>query len=283
MRLIRLSLIAALAALAAACGEAKKVTLRYHPPQGSSFPYLMDQSNSVKFGSGPMTNVPEQKILMHIYFTQNVTGPAEGGIGVTVRFDSTTLDAPGMNQAQFGQALDRMRGMTTSFVYDERRNVISAAGTAPGEPSPLNPMLAKGLRGLSFPFPEAPVGVGDSWTAEIDLPIGQVANSNTPFRAKTKFTVREVASSTPDTTVLIALETTLPGEPIVMTQQGQTITMKMSGTLTGDQLFSLSRGAAVRSQLGGVISINVVGGNLGPNGMNMTMTQATALTLGGVR
>lgn len=279
MRVIHLPLIVALAALSAACGEGKKVTLRYHPPEGSTFPYLMLQNNSVRFESGPMAKMPEQKIQMHIYFTQAVTGPADGGTAVTMRFDSVTMDGPMMGPG-FGPALDSLRGRKTSVVFDDRRNLVKA-GDAPGD-SP-NPVLSKGLRGLSFPFPEAPVGVGDSWTSEIELPIGQIANSNAPFKAKTKFTVRELATSTPDTTILVALETTMPTEPLVMTQQGQTVTMKFGGTLTGDQLYSISRGAALRSQLGGTITINVTGGGLGEGGMNMTMTQATSLELGGIR
>ncbi|HUL03971.1 MAG TPA: hypothetical protein VLV16_12155 [Gemmatimonadales bacterium] len=269
---------ALLGVIAAGCGEAKKVTLRYHPPQGSTFPYLMEQSNSVRFESGQMAKVPEQKIQMHIYFTQTITGPTDGGTGVTMRFDSVTMDGPMMGPG-FQAALDSLRGRSASVVFDDRRNVVKAAGAPGGEPSPV---LAKGLRGLSFPFPDGPVGVGDSWSAEIDLPLGQVAGANTPFRAKTKFTIRELATSTPDTTILVALETTLPTEPIVMTQQGQAVTMKLAGTLTGDQLYSVSRGAAIHSKLGGTIGIDVSGGSLGAKGMHMTMTQATSLNLSGV-
>jgi len=279
----RLPLVAALAAaVALGChGDARKVTLRYHPPQGASYRYTIEQHNGVKFESGPMTKVPEQQIQMHLYFTQSITGPAEGGTGVSVRFDSTTIDSPMLQSSAFAPALERMRGLTTELVFDDRRNVLRSATTAGGEATPASDQLLRGMKGLAFPFPEGPVGVGDSWTAEIDMPLGQMANVNAPLKTKTRLTLKEITATGPDTTVLIALETMLPTDPIVMSQQGQSITMKLSGTLTGDQLFSLARGAAVHSQLGGTIHINVAGGPLGPGGMDMTMTQATSLTLGG--
>ena len=280
----RLPIVAAVAgAVALGCrGDARRVTLRYHPPQGASYRYTIEQHNGVKFENGPMTKVPEQQILMHVYFTQSITGPAEGGTGVTVRFDSTTIDSPMLQSSAFAPALDRLRGLTTMLVYDDRRNVLHATTAGAGEATQAGDQLLRGMKGLSFPFPDGPVGVGDSWTAEIDMPLGQMANVTTPLKTKTRLTIKEITAAGLDTTVLIALETTLPGDPIVVTQQGQPITMKLSGTLTGDQLFSLTRGAAVHSQLGGTIHINVTGGPLGAGGMDMTMTQATSLTLGGV-
>src|SRR2546427_2541008 len=49
-----------------------------------------------------------------------VKGPAQGGVAVTVTFDSTSIEAPGMGSGAMGPALDRMRGMKSDVVYDER-------------------------------------------------------------------------------------------------------------------------------------------------------------------
>jgi len=277
-----LTVVALAGAVGAGCGDAHKVSLRYHPPQGAKYPYTIEQQNGVKFETGPMRNQPEQKIVMHIFFTQTINGPTDGGVGATVRFDSASVDASMAPPGAFGPALDRIRGLTNDVVYDERRNVVRSTTAGTTEPNPVNEQLVKGMKGLSFPFPEKPVGVGDTWTAEVDLPLGQVANAGAPLKARTTVTVKEVSTTGPDTTVLLGLETTLPDAPIVMTQQGQTITMKLSGSLAGDQVYSITRAAAVHSQLGGTIHINVVGPGLGAEGMNMAMTQATSLTLGGV-
>jgi hypothetical protein len=225
-------------------------------------------------------NMPQQQIVMHLYYTQSITGPSGAGLGVGVRFDSVTVDSPLMVPPPLQAKLESIRGLTTSVTYDDRRNVLDGNSATAGGTA-TNEQLVKGVRGLAFPFPEGPVGVGDSWTAEVDLPLGQVGSASAPFKAKSKFTVKEIDTSGPDTTVHIGLETTVPSEPIEMAQQGQSVKMKMTGVLTGEQVFSITRGATVHSQLGGTIAIDVTGGSLGDKGMHMTMTQAMSLTLGG--
>src|SRR5438876_158606 len=106
-----------------------KVTLRYHPPAGAAYHYAHDQQNAMRFEGGPMGAVPEQTFRMRMYYTQLVKGPAPGGVAVTVTFDSTSLDAPGMGAGAMRPALDRMRGMRSDVVYDDRMHVLSAAFT----------------------------------------------------------------------------------------------------------------------------------------------------------
>src|SRR5439155_1647437 len=82
--------------------------------------------------------MPEQTFRMRMYYTQLVKGPAQGGVAVTVTFDSTSIEAPGMGPGAMGPALDRMRGMKSDVVYDERMHVLSAAFTGlAGAPSPV--------------------------------------------------------------------------------------------------------------------------------------------------
>ena len=105
-----------------------KVTLRYHPPAGAAYHYTLDQQNTMRIEGGPSV-MPEQTFRMRMYYTQLVTGPAQGGVAVTVMFDSTSLEAPGMGPGAMQPALDRMRGMKSAVVYDERMHVLSAAFT----------------------------------------------------------------------------------------------------------------------------------------------------------
>jgi hypothetical protein len=260
-------------------GEGKKLTLRYHPPAGAIYHYGLEQQTNMKFEGGPMGQVPDQQMVMHMQFTQIVSSPTPEGVAVTVRFDSASMDSPLMPQGAYGHALDRMRGLTSNVVYDDRMNVIRAEFVNAGELSAITEQLGKNLKGMTFPLPASPVGVGDSWTAEIELPMSQMASGGSPMKAATKLAVKEIHAGGSDTTVLVALETTFPSDPITVTQQGQVITLKLSGTMTGEQEFSVTRGAVLHSLMSGTMRIHMTGGPLGGEGTNMTMKQSTSLWL----
>ena len=228
-----------------------------------------------------MAEMPAQHMAMHVYFTQVVTGPTKGGVGVTVRLDSTTLDSPLMAANAYRAAFDRIRGLTSNVVYDDRMNVVSAEFTKGGAAaiSPITEQIAKNLKDATFPLPDKPVGVGDTWTAQVDLPINQIAAGNPPMHATTKLTMKEIHAEGADTTILVALVTTFPADPIKVKQEGQDLTLTMSGSLTGEQLFSVSRGAVVRAARSGTMRIHMAGEVLGPSGTDMTAKQASSLEL----
>jgi hypothetical protein len=260
-----------------------KVTLRYHPPAGAAYHYALDQHNTMRIEGGPMSALPEQSFRMRIYYTQRVKGPTQGGVAVTVTFDSTSLDAPGMGAGAMQPALDRMRGMKSDIVYDDRMHVLSAAFTGlTGAPSPVTEQLGSSMKSMAFPLPEGPVGVGDSWVAEHELPLGQQLNASHPLKSRTKMTVKEIQIAGADTSVLLGVETSFPDEPITLTQQGeggapQSGTLRLSGNLSGEQLFSLSRSAQVRAMMGGTIKMKR--GTAGQPPVTMAMTQQTSLQL----
>ena len=261
-----------------------KVTLRYHPPAGAAYHYALDQQNAMRFEGGPMGAVPEQTFRMRMYYTQLVKGPAQGGVAVTVTFDSTSLDAPGMGPGAMRPALDRMRGMRSDIVYDDRMHVLSAAFTGlTGAPSPVTEQLGSSMKAMAFPLPEGPVGVGDSWVAEHELPLGQQAlNASRPLKSRTRITVKEIQIAGADTSVVLGIETHFPDEPITLTQQGeggapQTGTLRLSGSLSGEQVYSLQRSAQVRAMMGGTIKMK--SGSAGQPETTMAMTQQTSLQL----
>jgi len=261
-----------------------KITLRYHPPTGAAYHYSLDQQNAMRIVGGPMSALPEQTFRMRMYYTQVVKGPAQGGVAVTVTFDSTSLDAPGMGPGAMRPALDRMRGMRSDVVYDDRMHVLSAAFTGlTGAPSPVTEQLGSSMKSMAFPLPEGPVGVGDSWVAEHELPLGhQALNASGPLKSRTKITVREIQIAGADTSVLLGIETTFPEAPITLMQRGeggaqQTGTLRLSGNLSGEQLYSLQRSAQVRAMMGGTITMKT--GTTGQPEMTMAMTQQTSLQL----
>jgi hypothetical protein len=261
-----------------------KVTLRYHPPAGAAYHYTLDQQNAMRIEGGPMSAMPEQTFRMRMYYTQLVKGPAQGGVAVTVTFDSTSMDAPGMGPGAMRPALDRMRGMRSEIVYDERMHVLSAAFTGlTGAPSPVTEQLGSSMKSMAYPLPEGPVGVGDSWVAEHELPLGhQMLNASQPLKSRTKITVKEIQIAGADTSVLLGIETSFPDEPITLTQPGQggapqTGTLRLSGNLSGEQVYSLKRSAQVRAMMGGTIKMKSAAA--GQPEMTMAMTQQTSLQL----
>jgi hypothetical protein len=76
---------------------------------------------------------------------------------------------------------------------------------------------------------------------------------------------------------LLAVATTFPADPIRLTVAGRPATLRLSGGLSGEQLFSLTRGAVVRSMMEGTMRVRVTGGILG--GQGMTLSAATESTV----
>jgi hypothetical protein len=271
---------AALAGCRGGGGGGPKITLRYHPPAGAAYHYALEQHNSMKIEGGAMGGMPEQSLTMHMYYTQLVGGPTQGGTAVTVTFDSTALESSSMGTGAMQPALDRMRGMKSALVYDDRMHVLSAVFSGiSGEASPVTDQMGKNLKAMVFPFPEGPVGVGDSWTAENELPLGVQLNASAPIKSKTKLTVKEIQVAGADTSVRLAVETTFPDEPITLNQQGRQIRMKLSGSLTGEQVYSVTRSAQLRGTIGGAMRFNVKGGSAAPQEMTVAVTQQTSLRL----
>src|SRR5256885_3379379 len=260
-----------------------KVTLRYHPPAGAAYHYALDQQNAMRIEGGPMSAMPEQTFRMRMYYPQLVKGPMQGGVAVTVTFDSTSLDAPGMGAGAMRPALDRMRGMRSDVVYDDRMHVLSAAFTGlTGDPSPVTEQLGSSMKAMTFPLPEGPVGVGDSWMAEHELPLGrQAVNASGPLKSRTRITVKEIQVAGADTSIVLGIETRFPDEPITLTQPSvrgtQTGTLRLSGSLSGEQVYSLQRSAQVRAMMGGPIKMK--SGSAGQPETTMAMTQQTSLHL----
>lgn len=274
-----------LALLAAACGDRggnapSQVTLRYHPPAGAVHRYALDQINKMSMEAGPMAGMGEQQLTLQMHFTQNVTGPVPGGIEVKVTFDSTRMEAPGVSPEMLARELGQLRGLVSTVLFDERAQVIrSDMGAAPGVAPELTSQMATGVKAMMFALPEQAVGRGDSWTVKTDLPVGQLPGVSGAGASLTKLTVQDIRVAGGDTTVLLAVETTFPGDPISLRIAGQPATLRLSGGLSGDQTFSLTRGVVVSGTMKGTMKMNVSGGPLGRQGMVLSSVTETSLRL----
>jgi len=280
MRRLAVVTVAFLAGCGDRSGSPSKVTLRYHPPAGAVHRYALDQINKMNMEAGPMTGMGEQRLTLRMHFTQNVTGPVPGGIEVKVTFDSTQMEAPGMSPEMMARELDQLRGLVSTVLFDERAQVVrSDMGAAPGVAPELAAQMATGVKAMAFALPEEPVGPGDSWTVMTELPVGQLPGASGAGASRTKLTVKEIRIAGPDTTVLLDVETTFPGDPIALTIAGQPATLRLSGSLTGDQVFSLSRGVVVSGTMKGTMKMNVSGGPLGRQGMVLSSETETSVRL----
>lgn len=272
----------ALATLAGCRDGSGKLALRYHPPQGARYHFALEQASTMNVAGGPMAQMGEQRMTLRMFFTQSVTGPTEGGVGVTVTFDSTAMESPTMPSGVMNQALDQMRGLVSTVVFDDRMRVVRAAFSgAPGVPRQLAEQLGNNIRGMSFPLPEDPVGEGDSWIVETALAMGQLPGGHQSLTARTKLTVKQIEIAGADTSVLLGVATQFQEDPITVTEQGQFATLRLSGGLTGEQRFSLTKGAPVHVTIGGTMRLNVRGAQLGEAGMTMAMEQQTSMRLAG--
>lgn len=280
----RLAVSTALLPLAACSGDARdsaKLVLRYHPPAGAVYRYALEQRHTMSMEAGPFGGMGAQEVTLRMHFTQTVTGPVPGGVEVRLTFDSTRMELPGVPAEMMARELERMRGLRSTVLFDERLQVVRADALPPsaGMAPEIAAQLGAGVKAIAMALPDGPVGRGDSWTVATDLPIGQLPGMSGGSPSHTTLTVKEIRIDGADTTVLLDVATTFPGEPIQMEIAGQPTTLRLSGGMAGDQVFSLTRGAVVRGSLKGTMRMNVTGGPLGQQGMVLSSDTQTTLRL----
>jgi hypothetical protein len=270
-----------------ACGErapsGPKVSLRYHPPAGAVYRYTLEQRNAMTMESGPMAGMGKQELVMTMHFTQSVTGPVAGGTEVRVTFDSINMLAPGVPPDMMERELGRLRGLQATVLFDERAQVVRTdfRGAA-GVPPEMTAQMASGIKAMSFAFPADPVGPGDTWTVETELPMGALPGaSRGAGAARTTLTVKSVDVENGDTTVVFDVNTTFPEDPIPLDLGGQRASLRLTGSLAGDQQFSITRGAVLRSAVKGTAKVSLTAGAAGTPPMEMTTDAETTLRLQG--
>lgn len=274
----------ALAVVSVACRGAEqaatpittRIPLRYHPPAAAVYHYIMDQTSRFGPDSGADSGAANS---MMVAFTQTVGTPGADSVPVTFSFDSTRVASPMLNPAAATEAEQRLKGVRITTVYDNRlRPVHNDVSALSGLPPLVRDQLQVGFRAAALALPDQPVGVGDTWTNETELPVGALAGS-APLTVTTTVTVREITVSRGDTTVRLELETALPTRPLQFSIGGQPLTVGLKGAITGEQVLSLTRGAVVAASLGGSMHVNVTGGFFGPQGMLVRVDQHGTLKL----
>ena len=271
--------------LLTACGKGgPSVTLRFHPPVGAVYHYGLEQRTEVSIGAGPLagTEAGKQRLTMHMFFTQTVKGStSDGGTEIEVVFENLTMEIPGVPAERIAGELSKLNGMRSTLVYNGRGDIVRTNFTPPaGVPPEVANQMNQGVRTITFGFPDHPVRQGDSWTFTTELPMGELpgTDASKAGSAHTTVTVREIRIAAADTSVVLDLKTEFPKGPINMTFNGQTGTLKMDGTLTGHQQFSITRGAVLDGMIQGTTKINMSAAALGRS-MEMTTDTETSIFL----
>lgn len=282
MRLVSLLCVTGLLACRgreqAATPVTTKILLRYHPRAGTVYHYVLDQTSSFAPDSGPPGD-SSTRSTMTLSFSQAVGARGPEGYPVTVTLDSSRLASPMLNPEAARSAAQQLSGLQVTAVLDDRlhlvRNDLSALE---GLPAMVREQVQLGLRAAALVFPEEPVGTSDSWTNQTELPFAELT-AGTPFRVATRITIRDISVSRGDTLVRLGVETELPDHPLRFAFGGQLVTVRLRGGITGNQVFSLTRGAVVSGILGGTVHLHVAGGFLGDEGMAMRMVQSGTMHL----
>lgn len=254
-----------------------KILLRYHPPAGASYAYLLDQTSRI--APDTFTTDTGSQNSMHLALRQTIGAVSPDSVPVTATLDSARVASPMLSPTAAQDAAQRLRGVHLTAVFDDRQRLIrddwSGVRRLPGV---IADQLQLVFRAAALALPEDSVRTGDSWTNTVVLPFGQVAGG-APLIAKTKVQVRELSVLGADTIVRLGVETGVPDRPLRFTFGGQAITVALSGTITGEQVFSLTRGAIVEANLGGTMLVRVTGGMFGPHGMTMRVDQQGVMRL----
>jgi len=249
-----------------------KITLRYHPPAGAVYRYAMDQT--ALFGSDSGVDTMGLNGL-RVAFTQTVGTAGTDGVPITFTFDSTTVDSPMLNPDAARQVVDKLKSTRFTTTYDDHLRPRADA-QLPGLSPLVRDQLQAALQVAAPALPDQPVGIGDSWTNDMQLPVSGLGS---PITVHTRLTVKDISVSRGDTIVRFNVETALPAEPMRLSFAGQQFTIALKGAITGEQTLSLTRGAVVSAALGGTMHVGVSGGPLGASGMKVRVQQQGTLKL----
>lgn len=255
-----------------------KIPLRYHPPTGAVYHYVLEQSSRF---APDTTSAADSSTLtsMTLAFQQRIAVREGEGVLVAVTVDSAGVSSPMLSPEAATTAAGQLRGVRVVGVMDDRlRFVRTDFSTLKRLPTLVREQVELGIRAAALSFPEEAVGPGDGWSTSTAVPFAQMA-SGTPLDLTSRITVRSITVTRGDTTVELGVETSVPDRPLEFNFGGQSVAVRLHGGISGTQLFSLTRGALVTGTLGGIVHLTVTGGLFGNQGMAMRVEQRASTRL----
>ncbi len=255
----------------------EKILLRYHPPTGATYAYQLDQTSRI--GPDTMASDSTNQNVLHLAFRQSIGVVTPESVTVTATLDSARVSSPMLSPAAARDAAQQLQGVRLTALFDQQQRLIREDWAGIRRlPGVVGDQLQLVFRAAAVTLPDRPVGSGDSWTNTVELPFGQMAGG-APLTATTRVSVQDLRVVAGDTIARLIVATGVPDRPMRFSFGGQSISVRLMGTITGDQTFSVTRGALVDANLGGTILVRVNGGVFGPQGLTMRVDQQGAMRL----
>jgi hypothetical protein len=249
-----------------------KVLLRFHPPVGERYAVVQTQMVRTAPDSGSPQAMPAMAMTIRTFSRDSILERVADTIRVLQVIDSMHADMPVSTAPDmFSQA----RGMQGLISYDDRMAVRRAAFTDPGGNSTrFSGSMAEAVRTYAIGFPPQAVAVGDSWSTTINAGLGQTfPGMSDSLAIAATLTVDSVIVTGRDTTVLLKVRLVFPETPLVLKTGGVEMTMRMSGVIEGEELFSIARGVMLRSTMDGTMHMTMSSAAFGATPVRMAMTQ----------
>lgn len=257
-------LVASLGTLAA---EAQQATvLRLTPEVGLVSRYRMSME---MFMDGPGLPFPAGTAFMQqeMITTQTVTGVEGTARQMTMVIDSLTLSSPAM-PGMIPQP-EGITGMTQEMVMDDRGRIVSME-IGDGQPDPqvreLIEGINQGMSGLGFEFPDGPVTVGESWTANQEMTLPGGPGQGITLTTESTYTLLRIERVGTARQAVLGVLSIMRGAP-------GGVVAGMEGEANGEVVVDLTAGRMVSTNA--KMTFNIAG----PTGEMMTMTSRFDMTL----
>lgn len=225
-------------------GDSGKILLRYHPRPGTTTRfwsvshYLLEG----KLQSGPR---PERGLRV------DATDSIELVSGDSV-VRAIALDSMDRTNADYSTGEIRsVRAFRVETIWTNRRVQLGPVrGIAPAVvPHSVYPNLIDGTASL----PDQPVGLGDSWKGEGTFQLLEVGDSLGALRARITAKLKSVTVEGGDTIVILGLKLKVAGPEVFYRDMSPPQSQQISGTLEGEERFSVTRGVSDSLNLGGTL------------------------------
>ncbi|HEX4561100.1 MAG TPA: hypothetical protein VH113_04640 [Gemmatimonadales bacterium] len=218
-----------------------KILLRYHPRPGTGEHF---RSYSYYYLGGTLMSGPRPEHSLTLYGWDSVV--SAGGDSIVRRLEIDSLSRTDAGQSP-GLAPARLLFEAT---WSDRRTLRGGIrGTT--SPGALNHMIPDVLGGITR-FPDDSVAVGDSWKDEGTYHVVEVQDTLGSLRTRVQAKLKSLTIDGADTLAVFHLKVRLDGPEWFFKDMQQT--QQLSGTLEGDEVYSMSRGVTDSLSLTGTIT-----------------------------
>lgn len=230
-----------------------KVLLRYHPRTGTATHF---RTYSHYYLEGQLKSGPRPEYSLTLFGRDSVVGAGADSVVRQIEIDSMSRTSAD-ESTPVGRTFVLIEGTWTDrrAPRGELRGV-SSTGV-------LDHMVPDALDGVTA-LPDDSVAVGDSWKSEGSYQVAEVQDTLGHLRARIQAKLKSLTVQGTDTVARFHLKVKLDGPEWFYKEMQQT--QQLSGTIEGDEIFSLSRGVTDSLSLSGNLTTEFDLGGAGRSG-----------------